>query len=83
MPHSIDVSELSPEAIRAIEALVGLLKEKAQREGGQGSTSPLAGDAAAAWRAAAEAVQGLSDYDFGAWQEQRALDRQRAGDHLK
>ena len=44
----------------------------------------LAADFASArrWAAAAEAVRGLSDYDFDAWREQREFDRLHAGDHL-
>lgn len=84
MPDTIDVSGLSPEAVRAVEALVGLLKEKAQGdETAPGSATSSVGLPADRWQAAAEAVKGLTDYDFGAWEEQRAHDRQHGQDHLK
>ncbi len=34
------------------------------------------------WVIAAKAVSELTDYDFDAWAEQRALDRQRGQEHL-
>jgi len=42
----------------------------------------LAADFAAArrWAAAAEAIRGLTDYDFDAWREQREFDRLHAAD---
>ncbi len=44
----------------------------------------LATDFASArrWAAAAEAIRGLTDYDFEAWREQREFDRLHAGDPL-
>ena len=35
------------------------------------------------WAAAAEAVKGLADYDFDAWNEQRTFDAERSRDHLR
>lgn len=34
------------------------------------------------WRAAAEAVRGLTDYDFEAWRKQREYDVKHAKDHV-
>lgn len=34
------------------------------------------------WAAAAEAVKGLTDYDFAAWSDQRAFDAEHGEDHL-
>lgn len=35
------------------------------------------------WAAAAESVKEITNYDFDAWSEQRALDAARGGDHLQ
>jgi hypothetical protein len=35
------------------------------------------------WAAAAAAVKGLTDYDFGAWADQRAFDAAHGKDHLE
>lgn len=77
MAQTVDVTGLSPEAVRQVEVFVASLRR-------QGGTAPSPSAAAAdRWRAAAEAVTGLANYDFDAWAEQRAFDRQHGGDNLK
>jgi hypothetical protein len=44
---------------------------------------PEEASAAQRWRAAADAVEELTDYDADAWAEQRAFDRERGEDHLR
>jgi hypothetical protein len=80
MSQTIDVSGLSPEAVRIVEKVVTSLRVQ------EGQTAPPAttpAEAAARWRAAEEAVKGLTNYDFAAWEEQRALDSRHAQDHLE
>lgn len=79
MPPTVDVTGLSPDEVARVESLIASLRERR----GQQTIAPPSAEAADRWRAAAEAVKGLADYDFGAWAEQRALDQQRAGDHLR
>jgi hypothetical protein len=44
---------------------------------------PEEAPAAQRWRAAADAVEELTDYDVDAWTEQRAFERERGENHLK
>jgi hypothetical protein len=72
MSQTVDVTGLSPEAVRIVEQFVASLR--------QGPPASSKGDP---WGDAAGAVRGLTDYDFGAWEEQRAFDQQRGQDHLQ
>lgn len=82
MSQTIDVTGLSPEAVRMVEQLVASLREQPAQGTSPSSTSKT--DATVdPWEAAAEAVQGLSDYDFDAWADQRAFDERHGKDHLK
>jgi hypothetical protein len=79
MAQNVDVTGLSPEAVRLVEQLVTALRER-----GQGSPAAAGGTVGAdPWVAAAEAVQGLAEYDFGAWAEQRDFDQEHAQDHSR
>jgi hypothetical protein len=77
MSQTVDVSGLSPEAVRAVEKFVASLRERHQ---GPPLGNAEAGEGGDRWDAAAEAVKGLTDYDFGAWAGQRAFDRQHGQD---
>lgn len=75
MSQSVDVSGLSPEAVHVVEKLIALLRSRGLPDKANGGQDP--------WAAAVEAIKGLTDYDFQAWSEQRAFDRQHGQDHLK
>jgi hypothetical protein len=69
----VDVTGLSPEAVRVVEKFVASLREQQGRQ-------DVPGDP---WAAAVEAAKGLVGYDFRAWEEQRAFDGRHGQDHLK
>ena len=71
MPETIDVSGLSPDAVRLVERFVASLRGQDR----MGSAPPAAGPHDP-WVKAAEAVKSLSDYDFAAWADQRTFDQQ-------
>ena len=60
-----------------LKALIGKIVEIRVTE------QPEEAPAARRWRAAAEAVEALTDYDVDASTEQRAFDRERGEDHLQ
>ena len=78
MSQSVDVTGLPPEAVRIVEKFVASLRGRHQ-----GQPAAAAGPGGERWEAAAEAAKGLTDYDFGAWADQRAFDRRHGQDHLK
>jgi hypothetical protein len=79
MSQTVDVTGLTPESVRLVERLVASL-----RAGRDQGVAPAPGsEPGEAWRIASEAVAGLADYDFGAWEEQRAFDQHHGQDHLK
>jgi hypothetical protein len=64
MPQNIDVTGLSPEAVRAVESVVGLLREKAaNRNGGQPTIFDLFGKAPKLRTAADIARQVREEHD--------------------
>ncbi len=81
MSQTIDVTGLSPEAVRVVERFVASLRE--QSPFATPESEAASADADARWQAALEAAKGLSDYDFAAWEEQRTFDRRHAQDHLR
>jgi hypothetical protein len=79
-PHTVDLTGL-PELV--IEQVTRIVKEAREKEAGGSVSGPNGGQPADRWAAAAEAVRGLVDYDFGAWAEQRAFDARHGKDHLE
>jgi hypothetical protein len=78
-PRTVDLTGLPEPVVQLVTRIVREAREK-QTEGTP--AAPNGGQPADRWAAAAEAVKGLSDYDFGAC-EQRAFDARHGRDHLE